>query len=167
MSSAYGDRDIKDIPPDPILPATIEYMKNVISGHNKCRAFYDEFVAQDEIRKVLGSRNELSLVDEQWVGVLRLMINGLTKLRKIIDFHQARIVFEKILKYYKRYRAELEKEVQTLLILEGLKSADATSNLLIRLEEIPQLVISVANTLNDMAKWSITTLPDAAHIKPT
>ena len=65
MSSAYGDRNIKDIPPDPNLPATIEYMENVISGHDRCRAFYDEFVALDEIRKVLGSRNELSLVDEQ------------------------------------------------------------------------------------------------------
>ena len=117
-------------------------------------------MAQDEVRKVLGSRNELSLVDEQWAGALRLMISGLTRLRKIIDFHQTRIAFEKILKYYKRYRAELEKEVQTLLILEGLKSADATSNLLIRLEEIPQLVISVASTLNDLAKWSITEKPN-------
>ena len=64
------------------------------------------------------------------------------------------------MKYYVRYRAELEKEVQTLLILEGLKSADATSNLLRRLEEIPQLVISVASTLNDLAKWSITEKPN-------
>ena len=102
MSSAYGGAYIKDIPPDPNLPHTIEYMESVISGHDGCRAFYDEFVAQDEIRKVLGSHNTLSLVDEQWVGVLRLMINGLTKIRKIIDFHQARITFEKILKYYKR-----------------------------------------------------------------
>ena len=100
----------------------------------------------DEIREVLGSRSELSLVDEQWVGALRMMIDTLTRLRKVIDFHQARIAFEKVLKYYKRYRAELEKEVQTLLILEGLKSADATSNLLRRLEEIPQLVISVSST---------------------
>ena len=68
--------------------------------------------------------------------------------------------FEKILKYYKRYCAELGKEVQTLLILEGLKSADATSNLLRRLEEIPQLVISVASTLNDLAKWLITEKPN-------
>ena len=140
VSSAYRGASVKDIPPDPNLPDTIEYMKSLIECHDKCRAYYDEFVAQDKVRRVLGSRSTLSLVDEQWVGVLRLMINGLTKIKKIIDFHNARIAFEKILKYYVRYRAELEKEVQTLLILEGLKSADATSNLLIRLKEIPQLV---------------------------
>ena len=87
--------------------------------------------------------------------------------RKVIDFHQARIAFEKALKHYRRYRQELEDEVKTLLILEGLKSADATSDLLDRLGKITALVISVANTFNDMAKWSITTLPEAACIKPT
>ena len=109
VSSAYVDASVKDIPPDPNLPDTVEYMEKLISGHDGARAFYDEFVAQEEIREVLGSHSTLSLVDEQWVGVLRLMINGLTKIRKIIDFHNARIDFEKILKYYVRYRAELEK----------------------------------------------------------
>ena len=64
----------------------------------------------------------------------------LNKNKKVIDFHNARIAFEKILKYYVRYRTDLEKEVQTLLILESLKSVDATSQLWVRLGEIASLV---------------------------
>ena len=159
VNSAYVDASVKDIPPDPNLPDTVEHMDKLTEGHDGARADYDAFVAQDEVRKVLGSRSTLSLVDEQWVGVLRLMINGLTKTRKIIDFHNARIAFEKILKYYVRYRAELEKEVQTLLILEGLKSADATSQLWVRLGEIASLVHCTASSVNDLAKWSIMEKP--------
>ena len=98
-----------------------------------CRAFYDDFAALDDVRKVLGLGTDLSLVDEQWVGILRRMIDVLTRLRKVIDFHQARIAFEKVLKHYRIYRQELEDEVKTLLILEGLKSAEATCSLLDRL----------------------------------
>merc|ERR1711888_434734 len=87
----------------------------VIYGHDECRAFYDDFVALHTVRKVLGSLTDLSLVDEQWVGALRMMIDTLTRLRKVIDFHQARIAFEKVLKHYRRYRQELEDEVKTLL----------------------------------------------------
>ena len=68
-------------------------------GHDQCRAFYDDFVALDEVRKVLGSRNDLSLVDEQWVRALRMMIDTLTRLRKVID-----ISFEKVLKHYRNNR---------------------------------------------------------------
>ena len=71
MSSAYGGASVKDIPPDPNLPDTIEYTEDLIKWHDGARAFYDEFVAQEEIREVLGSCSTLSLVDKQWVGVLR------------------------------------------------------------------------------------------------
>ena len=100
------------IPPDPDLPTTVEYMKKAISAHDRCRAFYDDFAALDAVRKVLGSRTDLSLVDEQWVGVLRMMIDTLTRLRKVIGFHQTRISFEKVLKHYRRYRQELEDEIK-------------------------------------------------------
>ena len=83
----------------------------------------------------------------------------LNKNKKVIDFHNARIAFEKILKYYVRYRTDLEKEVQTLLILESLKSVDATTQLWVRLGEIASLVHCTASSVNDLAKWSITEQP--------
>ena len=64
------------------------------------------------------------------------------------------------MKYYKRYRQDLEDKVKTLLISEGLKSADATSNLFDRLGNLASLVMSVANTFNDRAKRSIVTEPN-------
>ena len=57
-------------------------MDELTKGHNGARAEYDAFVAQDEVRNVLRSQGTLSLVDEQWVGVLRLIIAGLTRIKK-------------------------------------------------------------------------------------
>ena len=68
-------------------------MKNAIRAHDECRAFYDDFVGLDVVRKVLGLNTNLSLVDEQWVVCLRKMIETLTKIRKVIDFHAARVSF--------------------------------------------------------------------------
>ena len=116
-------------------------------------------MALDEVRKVLGSRNDLTLVDEQWVGILRRMIDVLTRLRKVIDFHQTRISFERVLQHYRRYRQELEDEIKTLQILECLKSTEATHSLLDRLGKIPELMMAAASTFNDIAKWSITEKP--------
>ena len=82
VSSAYVGASVKDIPPNPNLPDTVKYMDKLTNGHDGARADYDAFVAQDEVRNVLGSRSTLSLVDEQWVGVLRLIISGLTRIKK-------------------------------------------------------------------------------------
>ena len=76
------DASVKDIPPDPNLPETVNYMDKLTNGHDMARADYDAFVAQDEVRNVLRSQSTLSLVDEQWVGVLRLIIAGLTRIKK-------------------------------------------------------------------------------------
>ena len=105
------------------------------------------------------------MVDELWVGALRMMIDTLTRLRKVINFHQARISFEKVLKHNRKYRQELEDEIKTLLILEGLKSAEATRSLLDKLGKIPELMVAAATTFNDMAKWSITEKP--RNVGPT
>ena len=81
-TGAYVGASVKDIPPDPNLPDTVEYMDKLTEGHNGARADYDAFVAQDEVRNVLRSQSTLSLVDEQWVGVFRLFIAGLIRIKK-------------------------------------------------------------------------------------
>ena len=87
------------------------------------------------------------------------MIETLTKIRKVLDFHQTRVSFEKVLQDYRKYRQELEDEIKTLQILEGLKSTEAACSLLDRLGEIPELMMAAAYMFNEMAKWSMIEKP--------